>query len=138
MTDLRGPGRVVRPTPRGIGLEAPAREEAFRGMVPTVEAHPALARSGQGPRSDGVRERHFHCRRCGRDHPGRDSEGHLVECYSCGLSGHRAFECRSRKGGSSHSRLGATPGAQTATRSSKETKVNGGSKPSGGRGLQAG
>ncbi|WP_432648811.1 hypothetical protein, partial [Morganella morganii] len=42
---------------------------------------------GQGPGSDGARVRHFYCRRCGRDHPGRDCEGWLVECFSCGLRG---------------------------------------------------
>ncbi|XP_031104625.1 uncharacterized protein LOC116009596 [Ipomoea triloba] len=44
-------------------------------------SHPSL---GQGPRGDVIRERHFYCRRCGKDHPGKNCEGFLVECFSCG------------------------------------------------------
>ncbi|XP_031120848.1 cold shock domain-containing protein 4-like [Ipomoea triloba] len=67
---------------------------------------------GQGSGGEGVRTRHFHCRRCGRDHPGRDCEGQLVECFSCGLRGHRAYECAAKKGGSSQSRPSTAQGAQ--------------------------
>ncbi|XP_031104400.1 uncharacterized protein LOC116007874 [Ipomoea triloba] len=52
---------------------------------------------GQGSGGEGVRTRHFHCRRCGRDHPGRDCEGQLVECFSCGLRGYKAVLSRNKE-----------------------------------------
>lgn len=39
--------------------------------------------------------RHYHCRRCKRDHPGKDCRGKLIQCHDCGQLGHRSFECYS-------------------------------------------
>ncbi|XP_031104878.1 uncharacterized protein LOC116009857 [Ipomoea triloba] len=82
---------------------------------------------GQGTRSDGAKERHFHCRRCGKDHIGRDCNGFLVKCFSCGQRGHRAFECASGSGGPSNPRPGGTGGAQTSTQPQKEAEGKDGS-----------
>nr|GMD28256.1 probable serine/threonine-protein kinase clkA [Ipomoea batatas] len=41
-----------------------------------------------------MKERHFHCKRCGKDHPGVDCIGMPVECFNCGKKGHRSFECQ--------------------------------------------
>ena len=40
-------------------------------------------------------QRHFYCRRCGKDHPGVDCMGKRIECRYCMKEGHRAFECYS-------------------------------------------
>ena len=93
---------------------------------------------GQGPKPGGGKERHFYCKRCGRDHPGRDCDGHLVECFSCGLRGHRAFECISKKGGSFYATSGVAPEAQAVTRPSKEAEGHDGGRTSGSRGYPAG
>nr|GMC71770.1 ORF I polyprotein [Ipomoea batatas] len=48
-----------------------------------------------------MKERHFYCKRCGKDHPGVDCIGMPVECFNCGKKGHRSFECQtSRREGS--------------------------------------
>nr|GMD29068.1 probable serine/threonine-protein kinase clkA [Ipomoea batatas] len=41
-----------------------------------------------------MKERHFHCKRCGKDHPSVDCIGMPVECFNCGKKGHRSFECQ--------------------------------------------
>ncbi|XP_031120390.1 uncharacterized protein LOC116023532 [Ipomoea triloba] len=41
-----------------------------------------------------MKERHFHCKRCGKDHPGVDCIGMPVECFNCGKKGHHSFECQ--------------------------------------------
>ncbi|XP_021770266.1 uncharacterized protein LOC110734421 [Chenopodium quinoa] len=37
-------------------------------------------------------ERHYNCKRCGKDHPGKDFDGNLVVCRFCNKKGHREFE----------------------------------------------
>ncbi|XP_031095119.1 uncharacterized protein LOC115999409 [Ipomoea triloba] len=38
----------------------------------------------------------FTCSRCGRNHPGVNCQGVRIKCFTCGLSGHKFFECQSR------------------------------------------
>ena len=38
-------------------------------------------------------ERKYFCRRCKRNHPGKDCEGNLVECNFCHKRGHKEYEC---------------------------------------------
>ncbi|XP_021773974.1 uncharacterized protein LOC110737933 [Chenopodium quinoa] len=40
--------------------------------------------------------RHFYCKRCRNDHPGKDCEGNLVTCRACNKLGHRECECFSK------------------------------------------
>ncbi|XP_057532830.1 uncharacterized protein LOC130810712 [Amaranthus tricolor] len=56
-------------------------------------ARPLLDRDGN--------KRKFFCRRCKRNHPGKDCEGNLIECNFCHKRGHREFECYIKKGGRS-------------------------------------
>ncbi|CAH9115625.1 unnamed protein product [Cuscuta europaea] len=54
---------------------------------------------GLGPKQNhqsGTGDRHFHCWKCKRDHPGVDCDGKLVNCFNCGKMGHRSFECLSK------------------------------------------
>ena len=44
--------------------------------------------------------RHYQCKRCTKNHPGRDCEGNKVTCYECGKLGHRAYEWFRRLPGS--------------------------------------
>ncbi|XP_057540755.1 uncharacterized protein LOC130818609 [Amaranthus tricolor] len=44
------------------------------------------------------KERIYNCRRCQKNHPGRDCRGALVDCSYCGKSGHRMYECYARLG----------------------------------------
>nr|GMD60449.1 protein FAR1-RELATED SEQUENCE 5-like [Ipomoea batatas] len=44
-------------------------------------------------------EKHCYCNGCGKNHPGMDCQGNVVECFKCGKKGHRAFACRAGKGG---------------------------------------
>ncbi|CAH9096140.1 unnamed protein product, partial [Cuscuta europaea] len=46
-------------------------------------------------------DRHYYCQKCKRDHPGVDCDGRVVNCFTCGKMGHRAFECRSGSGAGS-------------------------------------
>ncbi|XP_057518486.1 uncharacterized protein LOC130799409 [Amaranthus tricolor] len=56
-------------------------------------AKPLLDRDGN--------ERKYFCRRCKRNHPGKDCEGNLIECNFCHKRGHIEFECYLKKGGRS-------------------------------------
>ncbi|XP_057247798.1 uncharacterized protein LOC130589998 isoform X2 [Beta vulgaris subsp. vulgaris] len=40
----------------------------------------------------GVLRRYF-CKKCDKNHPGRDCKGNKVACNYCGKEGHRAYEC---------------------------------------------
>ncbi|XP_021770728.1 uncharacterized protein LOC110734910 [Chenopodium quinoa] len=40
--------------------------------------------------------RHFYCKRCKNDHPGKDCDGNLVTCQACNKLGHRKYECFSK------------------------------------------
>ncbi|XP_021743468.1 uncharacterized protein LOC110709558 [Chenopodium quinoa] len=40
--------------------------------------------------------RHFYCKKCKNDHPGRDCDGNLVTCRACNKLGHREYECFSK------------------------------------------
>ncbi|XP_057540618.1 uncharacterized protein LOC130818464 [Amaranthus tricolor] len=44
------------------------------------------------------KERIYNCKRCQKNHPGRDCRGALVDCSYCGKSGHRMYECYARLG----------------------------------------
>ncbi|XP_031116619.1 uncharacterized protein LOC116020274 [Ipomoea triloba] len=52
----------------------------------------------QGQRNQKV-DRHYHCKGCGKDHPGVDCEGNGVKFFNCNKIGHHAFECYARKDG---------------------------------------
>ncbi|XP_057548065.1 uncharacterized protein LOC130826500 [Amaranthus tricolor] len=60
----------------------------FRGDA--KHAKPLLDRDGN--------ERKYFCRRCKRNHPGKDCDGNLIECNFCHKRGHREFECYIKKG----------------------------------------
>jgi hypothetical protein len=60
----------------------------FRGEA--RPAKPLLDRDGK--------EKKYFCRRCKKNHPGKDCEGNLVECNFCHKKGHREFECYIKKG----------------------------------------
>ncbi|XP_021743848.1 uncharacterized protein LOC110709895 [Chenopodium quinoa] len=49
--------------------------------------------NGGSSRPNGQAERHYNCKRCGKDHPGKDCDGNLVVCRFCNKKGHREFEC---------------------------------------------
>ena len=38
-------------------------------------------------------KRVFHCKKCNKNHPGKDCEGKLVTCRYCQKLGHREYEC---------------------------------------------
>ncbi|XP_021731339.1 uncharacterized protein LOC110698250 [Chenopodium quinoa] len=40
--------------------------------------------------------RHFYCKRCKNDLPGKDCDGNLVTCRACNKLGHREYECFSK------------------------------------------
>ncbi|XP_021737262.1 uncharacterized protein LOC110703789 [Chenopodium quinoa] len=40
--------------------------------------------------------RHFYCKRCKKDHPGKDCDGNLVTCRACNKLGHMEYECFSK------------------------------------------
>ncbi|XP_021757248.1 uncharacterized protein LOC110722284 [Chenopodium quinoa] len=40
--------------------------------------------------------RHFYCKRCKNDHPGRNCDGNLVTCPACNKLGHGEYECSSK------------------------------------------
>ncbi|XP_057247597.1 uncharacterized protein LOC130589955 [Beta vulgaris subsp. vulgaris] len=42
---------------------------------------------------NGKSKRVYYCKRCPRNHPGRDCEGNLVTCRICSKLGHREYEC---------------------------------------------
>ncbi|XP_021750370.1 uncharacterized protein LOC110716043 [Chenopodium quinoa] len=42
-------------------------------------------------------EREFNCKRCRRNHLGRDCEGNLVTCSICNKKGHREYECYTKQ-----------------------------------------
>ena len=46
-------------------------------------------------------ERKYFCRRCKRNHPGKDCDGNLVECNFCHKRGHREYEYYTKKGSGS-------------------------------------
>ncbi|XP_057540722.1 uncharacterized protein LOC130818575 [Amaranthus tricolor] len=56
-------------------------------------AKPLLDRDGN--------ERKYFCRRCKRNHPGKDCDGNLIECNFCHKRGYRELECYIKKGGGS-------------------------------------
>ncbi|XP_021737538.1 uncharacterized protein LOC110704060 [Chenopodium quinoa] len=39
----------------------------------------------------------YHCKRCRRNHPGRDCDGNLVTCRFCNKRGHREYECYTKQ-----------------------------------------
>ncbi|XP_019192737.1 PREDICTED: uncharacterized protein LOC109187036 [Ipomoea nil] len=41
----------------------------------------------------GEKERPFGCKRCGKDHVGKDFQGNALRCFKCGERSHKAFEC---------------------------------------------
>ena len=38
-------------------------------------------------------ERHFYCKSCNKNHPGKDCDGNLVKCHFCEKMGHKMYEC---------------------------------------------
>ncbi|CAH9094254.1 unnamed protein product [Cuscuta europaea] len=52
---------------------------------------------GQG-RNQPAQVRHYKCKMCPNNHPGKDCAGNVVRCYNCNLMGHRAYECRKPPG----------------------------------------
>jgi len=47
-------------------------------------------------RGRGGETRVHECKRCDKNHPGKDCDGRLVECRLCGKWGHRSYECYSK------------------------------------------
>jgi hypothetical protein len=41
-------------------------------------------------------KRNYFCKRCTKNHPGRDCRGKSVRCNTCHIMGHRSFECRKK------------------------------------------
>ncbi|XP_021717833.1 uncharacterized protein LOC110685587 [Chenopodium quinoa] len=52
--------------------------------------------NGGSSRTNGKVERHYNCKRCVKDYPGKDCDGNLVVCRFCNKKGHREFECFSK------------------------------------------
>ena len=90
----------------------PGANAGFRGEA--KPAKPLLDRDGN--------ERNYLCRRCKRNHPGKDCDEILVECNFCHKRGHREYECYIKKGGRSQQ-----PGGQHRQQNSN----NAGSQVSG-------
>ncbi|XP_057543813.1 uncharacterized protein LOC130823196 [Amaranthus tricolor] len=84
----------------------------FRGEA--KPAKPLLDRDGS--------EWNYFCRRCKKNHPGKDCDRNLVECNFCHKRGHREYECYIKKGGRSQQ-----PGGQHRQQNSN----NAGSQVSG-------
>ncbi|XP_048493020.1 uncharacterized protein LOC125493595 [Beta vulgaris subsp. vulgaris] len=55
-------------------------------------------RNNQDNRSQGRPGRFYHCKKCNKNHPGRDCKGDLVVCHYCQKKGHREFECYAKHG----------------------------------------
>ena len=94
---------------------------------------------------DTVSRRSFNCRRCGRNHPGRDCGGNSVICYECGRPGHRSYECFRKQGtGGSFMQRGGYqrgPGESMGRgnwQASGSSVGGGGVQSSTGRGFQRG
>lgn len=84
-------------------------------------------------RSGGAGGRHFNCKKCGNDHPGVDCQGNLIKCYSCGMMGHRSFECQITKVGSPPSQhRGGRVGQHSGNQSKGRNGNNGNGNKSGG------
>ena len=47
---------------------------------------------------DNGKERVYNCKKCSRNHPGKDYLGNLVDCTFCGKRGHRIYECYAKQG----------------------------------------
>ncbi|XP_019158018.1 PREDICTED: uncharacterized protein LOC109154745 [Ipomoea nil] len=68
---------------------------SFKKPTQDFRARPALPPSqGSTQVKSGEKERPFGCKRCGKDHIGKDCQGNALRCYKCGERGHKAFECR--------------------------------------------
>nr|GMD63575.1 protein WVD2-like 5 isoform X1 [Ipomoea batatas] len=75
-----------------------------------------------------MKERHFYCKRFGKDHPGVDCIGMPVESFNCGKKGHRSFECQtSTREGSFRPSLSQGKTQQSGIQESK-VKTSGESK----------
>ncbi|XP_021758488.1 uncharacterized protein LOC110723439 [Chenopodium quinoa] len=48
---------------------------------------------GNGNQRGEKPKRKYFCKRCGKDHPGKDCEGNPVTCRYCQKLGHREYEC---------------------------------------------
>lgn len=68
-----------------------------RGRFRSFEGGSPRGRSSQSfGRGRGRETRVYECKKCDENHPGKDCDGRLVDCYHCGKMGHRAFECYSK------------------------------------------
>ncbi|XP_074298169.1 uncharacterized protein LOC141628989 [Silene latifolia] len=74
------------------------KSRSFRGAE-NKETSSKWQSKGQVTSRDSTR--HYYCKACNGDYPGVDCEGKMVSCYWCGNPGHREFECRNKKAGSS-------------------------------------
>ncbi|XP_021852022.2 uncharacterized protein [Spinacia oleracea] len=62
------------------------------------------ARNGNFGNTDGEKpKRNYFCKKCEKNHLGKDCEGNLVTCYICKKQGHWEFECYKKASGGSSS-----------------------------------
>lgn len=86
--------------------------------------------NGEKPR------RVFYCKRCNKNHPGKDCEGKPVTCRYCQILGHREYECRRKAAGQPP--IPAQDSKTTPTGQPTSTSQPGNAKPGNGAGNSQG
>ncbi|XP_057250776.1 uncharacterized protein LOC130591467 [Beta vulgaris subsp. vulgaris] len=77
-------------------------------------------------------KRVFHCKKCNKNHPGKDCEGKLVTCRYCQKLGHREYECYWKSEGKPL--ILAQDNKTIASNPSNPTQQSGSAKPGNGNG----
>ncbi|XP_019156901.1 PREDICTED: uncharacterized protein LOC109153489 [Ipomoea nil] len=68
--------------------------------------------------------RHYHCKKCGKDHPRTNCSGNPIRCFKCGKVGHRAYECYANQKGNASSQGPNEGGRQLKKRSYRNQSGN--------------
>ncbi|XP_019189819.1 PREDICTED: uncharacterized protein LOC109184207 [Ipomoea nil] len=101
---------------------------SFKKPRQDFRTRPAPPPSQRSTRAEsGAQVRTFGCKKCGKDHVGKDYQGLALRCFKCGERGHKAFECHLQ------SNQGALPSNARPSESSGGSSGRGvtGTRPSG-------
>ncbi|XP_056690221.1 uncharacterized protein [Spinacia oleracea] len=92
------------------------------------------ARNGNFGNANGDKpKRNYFCKKCEKNHPGKDCEGNLVTCYFCKKQGHREFECYKKASRGSSSNSGQNgKGPYSSQQPPSQQAGTSGTKPGGG------
>ncbi|XP_019189437.1 PREDICTED: uncharacterized protein LOC109183835 [Ipomoea nil] len=68
--------------------------QSFKRPRQDFRARPAPPQSQGSTRVEsGEKGKPFGCRRCGKEHIGKDCQGKALQCLKCGKGGHKALQC---------------------------------------------